>query len=430
MLGSVAVSANSGSSTFQDAPFFTVLLPTMNRPALFPLAAESVLQQTFGDFELLISDNSSDEDAVLRNRTEVNKYVGDRRVRYIRPPQWMSMPDHLEFASRHALGRFVVVLTDRFVMRPSALQYLHTQIAQLPDDCGVISWHVDSELSRSGILHTAPFTGATEVAATLSTIRDFAKLRDWRTTPLWSNRLPRMLNTCFRSSVASEVREKYGRLFMPLLPDYTCAFLLLASSERVAHIDRPLYLNHGDQSNGQQFLLFEPTAYMAALGDVDVYLDAPAHVLTATNLIMRDFLMVKQLVGRQYADIALDTMGYFLCNYREFLQMERLGSQRDLAALYAQWWAAVANLPDEEQARIKSGVEEMKKQRQSLIPLRRLIVRMGLHAPIHVLRDYVRRIGRMISGGPIYLDALDAAKRTDDFVTEARGRFVANGSTL
>jgi len=217
----------------------------MNRPQLLAAAVETVLWQTFKDFELIVSDNSNDEACTTQNRAIVERHADDPRVHYIRPQIWLNMPDHWEFASRHASGRYVVILTDRHVMRPSALEFLNAQIAQLQDDGLVISWRSDSTFT-TGVVRTGSFTGTTEVIESQELISDYVKFATWRSSPAWVNRLPRPLTGCYRSDVAHIIREKHGRLFMPIAPDYTSAYLLLAYTRRVAYLDRPLIMSHGD----------------------------------------------------------------------------------------------------------------------------------------------------------------------------------------
>ena len=59
------------------SPFFTVIIPTFNRASVLPRAIESVLTQTFQDFELIvIDDGSNDETAsVLSNYSDRIKFM-------------------------------------------------------------------------------------------------------------------------------------------------------------------------------------------------------------------------------------------------------------------------------------------------------------------------------------------------------------------
>ncbi len=42
-----------------DTPLFTVIIPTFNRKDFLKIAVDSVLDQTFDDFELIIIDDGS-----------------------------------------------------------------------------------------------------------------------------------------------------------------------------------------------------------------------------------------------------------------------------------------------------------------------------------------------------------------------------------
>ena len=74
---------NSSNNVSSNGLFFTVLIPTMNRPQLLAAAIRTAMWQTFDDFELIVSDNSNDDKAKAHNRAEIEKYAEDPRVRYI-----------------------------------------------------------------------------------------------------------------------------------------------------------------------------------------------------------------------------------------------------------------------------------------------------------------------------------------------------------
>jgi glycosyltransferase involved in cell wall biosynthesis len=62
-----------------NRPMVSVILPVFNRLDTLPEAMRSVLDQSFSDLELIVSDDASNEDVEA-----VVRAVGDRRVRYIR----------------------------------------------------------------------------------------------------------------------------------------------------------------------------------------------------------------------------------------------------------------------------------------------------------------------------------------------------------
>lgn len=64
----------------KEGPYFSVIVPTKNRPVLLTRAIESVLSQTFKDFELIIINDHSDYDV----EQEV-KLMDDDRIKVVHP---------------------------------------------------------------------------------------------------------------------------------------------------------------------------------------------------------------------------------------------------------------------------------------------------------------------------------------------------------
>jgi glycosyltransferase involved in cell wall biosynthesis len=87
----------------------TVLLPTYNRAESLARAIESVLGQTRRDFEVLISDNASEDDtrAVCQRYSE-----GDSRVRYFRQPVNLGPIGNFNWLLAHADTDYVLMLAD------------------------------------------------------------------------------------------------------------------------------------------------------------------------------------------------------------------------------------------------------------------------------------------------------------------------------
>src|SRR4051794_10821383 len=97
-----------------------VVIPTRNRADLAINAIRSVLTQPGCDVQVLVSDNSTtDEDAGTLIR--FCEQLKDERLRYIRPPESMSMSVHWEWAMQQALHLYSAnhfsYLTDRMIFR-------------------------------------------------------------------------------------------------------------------------------------------------------------------------------------------------------------------------------------------------------------------------------------------------------------------------
>jgi glycosyltransferase involved in cell wall biosynthesis len=86
---------------------FSVLLPTRNRLEFLRHAVESVRRQDYADWELVISDNCSEDDIAGYVRT-----LDDPRIVYVRTNTFVPVTDNWNNALAHSTGDYVVMLGD------------------------------------------------------------------------------------------------------------------------------------------------------------------------------------------------------------------------------------------------------------------------------------------------------------------------------
>jgi glycosyltransferase involved in cell wall biosynthesis len=86
---------------------FSVLLPTRNRLEYLRHAVESVRRQDYGDWEIVISDNHSDEDIEGFVRS-----LADDRIIYVRTDSFLPVTDNWNNALVQSTGDYVVMLGD------------------------------------------------------------------------------------------------------------------------------------------------------------------------------------------------------------------------------------------------------------------------------------------------------------------------------
>jgi glycosyltransferase involved in cell wall biosynthesis len=77
----------------------SIILPTYNRAALLPRSIESVLGQTYGDFELIVVDDGSEDDSAA-----VVAGFGDERIRYLKFPKNCGLSKARNAGLSHARG--------------------------------------------------------------------------------------------------------------------------------------------------------------------------------------------------------------------------------------------------------------------------------------------------------------------------------------
>ena len=274
-------------------PYFSIVIPTRNRPNLVPTAVQSVLEQDFGDFELIISDNS-DPERTAETRAVLADALDDPRVRYLRPPRTLSMVDHWEWAVRQASGEFTGVLTDRSAYKLYALgmirQELQTHSADL---ISVLAVGIRGE--------AAPFRLRGRSASDRATLVQSAAALAECARVEFSSRLPRMLNSFCRTARLHELVANYGSIFTGMAPDYSFCFRILDWLDAFLLFDSRLMVAGGEsQSNGLAFTTNRMNAdsrSFLALADKPLdwfrYAPIPAPVTINNNFLLLEYELAR-----------------------------------------------------------------------------------------------------------------------------------------
>jgi glycosyltransferase involved in cell wall biosynthesis len=100
-------------------PLVSVLIPTFNRRDYLKATIASVLKQTLGDFEVIVSDNASPVDPA-----DVVAGFADQRLRYYRNASNLGVTGNLLAACHHAQGKYVAILGDDDLWHPEFLAAL------------------------------------------------------------------------------------------------------------------------------------------------------------------------------------------------------------------------------------------------------------------------------------------------------------------
>lgn len=109
-------------------PLVSVCIPTFNRRGYLTEAVESVLDQTFTDFELVIADNASTDDTA-----EAVLSFGDPRIRYFRNDRNIGAPANWMTAVCKAVGRYCAIIGDDDRWAPTLLERLVPPLEENPD---------------------------------------------------------------------------------------------------------------------------------------------------------------------------------------------------------------------------------------------------------------------------------------------------------
>lgn len=120
-----------------ETPYFSVCVPTYNRERLIAETLDSILGQTFGDFELVVVDDGSTDNT----RRVVEEYAArDSRVRYVPLEKNLGMVGATNRCLEEARGKIIYTFDSDDVMHPESLELrreffeTHPEVAILYSD--------------------------------------------------------------------------------------------------------------------------------------------------------------------------------------------------------------------------------------------------------------------------------------------------------
>ncbi len=120
-------------------PKVSICIPTFNRVNLLPFAIESVLQQTYQDFELIVCDDGSKD-----STSELMSQYTDNRIKYIRHPQNIGKSNNMRSGFEAAKGEYFIKFDDDDRLTPDFLARTVAILAQDSIDfVGTDHWVID-----------------------------------------------------------------------------------------------------------------------------------------------------------------------------------------------------------------------------------------------------------------------------------------------
>lgn len=111
-----------------------IVIPTRNRADVLRWALHTCLTQTYGNFEVIVSDNFSED-----NTAALIQELADPRVRYVNPGKRVSMSHNWEWGLSFATDGYVTVLGDDDGLLPNALSEINALLNKYP--LPALTWH-------------------------------------------------------------------------------------------------------------------------------------------------------------------------------------------------------------------------------------------------------------------------------------------------
>lgn len=131
------------------SPFFTVVIPTYNRAELLRQALQSVFDQTFTDFEVIVIDDYSTD-----HTRSVAESFSDPRLTYVMNDRSKGGGGARNVGIFRAQGQWVAFLDDDDVWLPEKLEQQYQKIIEVGDSVGFIyTSYAKYDFARHRVLH-------------------------------------------------------------------------------------------------------------------------------------------------------------------------------------------------------------------------------------------------------------------------------------
>jgi glycosyltransferase involved in cell wall biosynthesis len=225
-------------------PFFSVVLPTYNRAQFLPLAIKSVLQQTFEDFELVISNGGSTD-----NTKEVVAGFDDPRINYIESCKQLSMSDNYTSAINHTNGEYIIFFSDDDAFIPTMLERIEQVIKDTKTKMIVFPFaHYYHEPSnenglkiQKNSLYLPRYSGKLCKLKSIDGIKRFCNVAGLINEAIdWNQIYPLIGNIVCHHSLINELKMKEVDFFATIPVDIYFMTLILEITEDYIVFDQPL----------------------------------------------------------------------------------------------------------------------------------------------------------------------------------------------
>lgn len=275
------------------SPLFTIVMPTRNRAHILHNALRSALNQTMEDYEIVVMANNCHD-----NTREVVASLATSRVRYYETDKTLSMPDNWEYAWTKAKGKYITYLSDDDALVPTALELLAERA--LDGSPPVVSWEdaiyyyssENDQVEQQNLLLLNYF-GNTLIEEVDSTIllEQLAKFEF-----SWTASIPKMNNSIVNRVFWDEQRKQLGRLFFPLAPDYSFAWIATQICPNIRIVRSPLSVRGiSENSIGSDANLGKAGQdFFKEFKETNLFSDSPIDLPTSMNIIFATFSQINQ----------------------------------------------------------------------------------------------------------------------------------------
>lgn len=142
------------SGNFENQPLVSICIPVFNEEKYLERTIKSVLSQTYGNFELVISDNASTDKTQAICHEFAEK---DSRVKYFRSPEKVSQNENFNRVFKLSSGQFTLWMGGHDWLDPNYIEQCVAKFVENPETVLVTTYtkHIDDK----GVEHYLEYKG-------------------------------------------------------------------------------------------------------------------------------------------------------------------------------------------------------------------------------------------------------------------------------
>lgn len=224
---------------------FSIVIPSRNRHETLPFTLQSCFHQDYDNYEVIVCDNSSDEET----KKCIHPFLNNKLV-YHKAPVSLSMSDNWELAVSFATGDYIIVIGDDDALLPNCLSKIN-EIIQA-NNLSVLRWervyYSWPSIQLKALANKLEIPLNNFSGSILNSNSIIQKVIDLE---LPYAQLPMLYNSAVSIKILEEIKHLTGRVFFAISPDIYSGFSIAFVAKEYGSISYPLSINAGSaKSNG------------------------------------------------------------------------------------------------------------------------------------------------------------------------------------
>ena len=395
-------------------------MPTYNRAPLLSLAIQSVLEQTFADFEIIVHNSASPD-----NTREVVMGFDDSRIRYFETDNKLSAGDNYQSGLSHARGEYITFLSDDDAYTPTLLEQARKAInayqAEIVGYPYARYYHTDhfdfDRRIKQNSLLVPEFTGQiTKFSAAKAVEQVFSCHGLKQVANDHKFVVPYLSNAVYHRSVLERVKSVRAELFHTVPADIYLAAAVFYVTDAYYCLDLPLLIWSNWEGNSTASARRKGNAlrehYEKLLGNQELHL-TPLKFALPLNCAVNTVLEAKNDFENTINDTNVDWQRYYELIYENLISLRNEGV--DVARELNEFEQALLQQPAEFQQKVRAIISRF-------VPSVKRFLNANLPWAAQSWRRYLSYKLNIIEGNKAnFSNVLEAAQIVnDDFLTRMK----------